>query len=514
MKLIFSSTFLFTLAVATAQEKAQSLRKLQQSEPINFQGDGCMSYDPSDSDWVTLPYDDDYDHLVAMGFPFTFGATTYTDILINSNGHLHFDFGSSDEWHYAADGFVSASDISIAPFQADVNNVVTGHIRYKLAGDNVAVVWEEVGHYLGTADNTNSFEVVLSSNGSNDPKICFCYDKMGWALDGNSPQLPGEVGISIGSGSGFLLGDFSQTDATWNGIGSSDNGVGYLTGKSFCFNPDIVNSSNPSKEIISTFGPGTGGDPHFKTWHNEHYQYHGQCDLVLAKDATFANGLGLDIHIRTKLVRHWSYIKTAAIRIGNDILEIEGSGKGLDKEVRYWFNYEYQGDLTEFAGFPVTIKADGSKLQKNRIDIDLSSKYPGQKVTISSFKEFVKVDFTNPTSKAFGNTVGMLGDFESGKTLARDGATVLDDYTDLGREWQVLPTDAMLFHESSSAPQFPELCIEPEDPRGDRARRLGESSITEEQAEAACARLKDGLDRKDCIYDIISTEDMDMVGAY
>mmetsp|Transcript_31922 Transcript_31922/g.77384 ORF Transcript_31922/g.77384 Transcript_31922/m.77384 type:complete len:108 (+) Transcript_31922:3-326(+) len=107
----------------------------------------------------------------------------------------------------------------------------------------------------------------------------------------------------------------------------------------------------------------------------------------------------------------------------------------------------------------------------------------------------------------------MLGDFKTGKTLARDGATVLDDYTDLGREWQVLPTDGKLLRESS-APQFPELCIEPEDPRGDRARRLDESSITEQQAEAACAGLKDDLDRKDCVYDILATQDMDMVGAY
>jgi len=182
--------------------------------------------------------------------------------------------------------------------------------------------------------------------------------------------------------------------------------------------------------------------------------------------------------------------------------------------VHYWLNFEYQAELFEFGdGFPVTIKADGSKFQKNRIEIDLSSMYPGQKITISTFKEFVKVDFTNPTEKAFGNTVGLLGDFHTGQTLARDGATVLDDFTDLGREWQVLPSDKKLFRESST-PQFPELCLEPEDPRGDRRRRLHESKVTEEEAQAACAGLKDELDRKDCIYDIFATQDLDMAGAY
>merc|ERR1719245_62556 len=58
------------------------------------------------------------------------------------------------------------------------------------------------------------------------------------------------------------------------------------------------------------------GDPHFKTWAGEHFEYHGQCDLVLAQDASFANGLGLDVQIRTKLVRYWSYIHRVAIRIG------------------------------------------------------------------------------------------------------------------------------------------------------------------------------------------------------
>lgn len=248
-----------------------------------------------------------------------------------------------------------------------------------------------------------------------------------------------------------------------------------------------------------------------KTWQNEHYQYHGQCDLVLVQDDAFANGLGLDIHIRTKLVRYWSYIKTAVIRMGNDILEVEGSSD--DKQVRYWLNYEYQAELTKFAGFPVSVKADGSHLCKTRIEIDLSPKFHGQKIVISTFQEFVKVDFVHPTQKAFGNTVGMLGDFGTGKTLARDGSTVLNDFTELGREWQVLPSDKKLFRETVH-PQFPELCLEPEDPRGDRARRLGELSVTQEQAEAACAGLLDELDRKDCVYDILATQDLDMVGAY
>jgi hypothetical protein len=235
-----------------------------------------------------------------------------------------------------------------------------------------------------------------------------------------------------------------------------------------------------------------------KTWTVRH---------VSCQGSNSANGLGLDIQIRTKLVHFWSYIQNAVIRIGNDILEIQGSGKAFDPETHYWFNYEYQGEVTHLGGFSVTFKASMVINHKRTFEIDWSSVYPNQRIIIKTFKEFISVDFENAPEEACGNTVGMLGDFHSGKTLARDGTTVLDDFTELENEWQVLPEEAKIFHEASR-PQFPEKCIEPEDPRGDRRRRLGEGSVTEEQAEAACAPLKEAADCKDCVYDILATQDI------
>lgn len=269
----------------------------------------------------------------------------------------------------------------------------------------------------------------------------------------------------------------------------------------------------------STGDTGTGGsvlgDPHFKTWQNEHYEYHGQCDMVLVKDPNFANGLGLDIHIRSKLVRYWSYIQSVAIRIGTDILELQGSADEEDYRFHYWINYEYQAEIDTLGGFPIKGHSKKVHSHKNNFEIDLTSAFNGNgpKILISSFKEFLKVEFENASVEAFGNSAGLLGDFKTGKTLARDGSTVFDVFTDLGQEWQVVPSDGHIFHETST-PHFPDLCIEPEDPRGDRARRLAESSITGEQAEEACAKLNDPIDRKDCVYDILATQDIDMVGAY
>mmetsp|Transcript_18246 Transcript_18246/g.45217 ORF Transcript_18246/g.45217 Transcript_18246/m.45217 type:complete len:458 (+) Transcript_18246:81-1454(+) len=270
-------------------------------------------------------------------------------------------------------------------------------------------------------------------------------------------------------------------------------------------------TDNPAQQPTSD-GAGSLGDPHFKAWQGEHFEFHGQCDLVLTKDHEFANGLGLDVQIRTKLVRFWSYIEKAAIRIGNDILEVEGNADPEENDTRYWFNLEYKGEATSIGGFPLTIH--NNKVRHSYYKIDLSSKYPGQKIIISSFREFVRIDFEGATAETFGNTVGMLGDFKTGDFFARDGVTRMDDFVKLGNEWQVLPTDYMLFHDQSH-PQFPKRCMQPEDPQGERKRRLSESTISVEAAEAVCSKtLGNALDIKDCVYDVLATQDLDMVGAF
>jgi len=271
-------------------------------------------------------------------------------------------------------------------------------------------------------------------------------------------------------------------------------------------------TSNCREEAGPTLPPsGSNGDPHFKTWKNEHFEYHGQCDLLLVKDPEFAGGLGLDVQIRNKLVRFWSYIKSAAIRIGDDILEVQGTADPEDRGTHFWINFQYNAEATAIGGFPLSVINNSP--HKRRFEIDLNSRFPGQKIVISTYREFVKVDFVNGSSESFGKSVGVLGDFNTGKTLARDGVTELYDYSELGNEWQVQPSEGMLFKDVRQ-PQFPRKCLLPEDPQGQRRRRLDESSVSVEQAEAACASLPTMLDRKDCVYDILATQDLDMVGAF
>jgi hypothetical protein len=270
-----------------------------------------------------------------------------------------------------------------------------------------------------------------------------------------------------------------------------------------CINPLKCNETTNTC-VHPPFCPGTCGDPHFSTWQGEHYEYHGECDLELASDPTFANGKGLLVNIRTEIVRTWSYIKNAAIRIDNDIIEVEG-GAG---ENRYWFNKVYQGELTTIGGFPVKYSKASSKQRLFKIDLG-----DGEQIQIRTYKEFVRIDFKEPKKHLYGNTVGLLADFNSGKKLARDGVNVVEDYNEFGQEWQVLPGGPKLFHEDAG-PQSPDRCILPSALNAEeKRRRLGEATVTEIDAELACAKVP-VEDRNACVADVLATDDIDMVGAY
>lgn len=92
----------------------------------------------------------------------------------------------------------------------------------------------------------------------------------------------------------------------------------------------------------------------------------------------------------------------------------------------YWINFHHQGDLVSVGGFPVTLHH--ASHARRYLTIDLGSRFPGQKILLATFREFVKVDFFNATEESFGNSVGML-DFDTDETLARDGKTELHDFS-------------------------------------------------------------------------------------
>jgi hypothetical protein len=137
-----------------------------------------------------------------------------------------------------------------------------------------------------------------------------------------------------------------------------------------------------------------------------------------------------------------------------------------------------------------------------------------ERIKIKTYKDFVSVLVEKGRSKHFGDSVGLMGDFEMGKMIARDGNTVLNDPNAFGQEWQVLETERTLF-QTNRLPQHPQVCkLPPPKPVSQLRRRLSESTVEELAAEKACAHWVEGKD--DCVFDVLMTGDLNMavVGAY
>jgi cysteine-rich repeat protein len=131
---------------------------------------------------------------------------------------------------------------------------------------------------------------------------------------------------------------------------------------------------------FETGGGGVEGDPHFKTWRGHRFDFHGECDLVLIRSSEFGSGLGLDVHIRTKLRRDMSYISGATIRIGTAILEVESQGI-------YYLNGVAGAELpSEFSGFAFSHTQPTDK--QHAFEVYLGDR---ERIKVKTYKDFVSV---------------------------------------------------------------------------------------------------------------------------
>ena len=235
----------------------------------------------------------------------------------------------------------------------------------------------------------------------------------------------------------------------------------------------------------------------------------GACDLVLIKNKSFLNGLGMEVHLRTKIQTWWSYIEAAALQIGDSILEVKGG-----KDATYWINQEEGPQLengAEFSlsGYKVHFKRTNGHQHRYRIDFG-----NGNVVAIEVFKDFVRMNVRAGNADDFAGALGMMGHYPDGKLVGRDGKTVIKDTDAMGLEWQVVPGDGpMLFHDAGVGVHHPKKCVMPTDTKETKKRRLGESMITQEDAEEACARVSEE-EFDTCVFDVLATNDKEMAGSY
>lgn len=213
----------------------------------------------------------------------------------------------------------------------------------------------------------------------------------------------------------------------------------------------------------------------------------------------FQDNLGLKVVIRTTARFEYSFISQTVLKIGTDTLEVASYG-----------DYSVNGVTSAampnmLSGFPIAHTKVNKKKHVFRVDLG-----PGEDVTISTFKDLVSVSFDSASSADFHGSVGLMGEFGTGKKLARDGKTIIEDPNEFGKEWQVRDTEENLF-EVARAPQYPEQCIFHSAAAEEiRTRRLGESK-SRASAEEACAWW--GADSERCVFDVLVSGDIELAEA-
>lgn len=258
---------------------------------------------------------------------------------------------------------------------------------------------------------------------------------------------------------------------------------------------------------------GGGGDPHMLTWGGTYYDYMGICDLVLVEAPGFGNGLGFTAHIRTAAQPNdnWSYIESAAIKIGDDVLEVGSYGEIIYNGVGL-----ADGQVFEEAKMAGIYKIDYEEKNKKErlVTVSLSAEdsTTDSTLTIRSWKQMVNVKFNNAVEHDFKDSVGMMGDFYEGALKGRDGVTLFMDENEFGQEWQVTAAEPMLFNSRPELEgkkcQLPTKLEVAAIEQKRLRRRLSETGVNQAAAELACAKFE-GDQKEMCIYDVIATGDLE-----
>jgi hypothetical protein len=201
--------------------------------------------------------------------------------------------------------------------------------------------------------------------------------------------------------------------------------------------------------VPATGGSGGGiGDPHFESWSGKKYDYQGVCDIVFLHSSDYGNRTGLDINIRTSEVNGTSYISAAVIKIGSDKLEVHEDGS-------YFYNDESNAHLPyQFGDSALSYMVEDGWLPMWTI-----TSPRGGTIFVQIFNKMVDVKLSGFLNETISDSIGLLGNFDSGFLLNRKGEWMFD-MDQFGKEWQVRDTEPMLFKEERH-PQYPYICAMP-----------------------------------------------------
>ena len=247
------------------------------------------------------------------------------------------------------------------------------------------------------------------------------------------------------------------------------------------------------------------------------FDFHGGCDLVLMDNPDFKDGLGMRVHIRTKIETWWSYVESSVIQIGNETVEITGGKKdqwlfinGVPNEPlenKKWY-------MGKVSGLHVRYRQEGGNGEA-RIYFGNSK---SRQVELRTFGEFVKVNIDAEGCDQYVGSLGLLGRFPDGLRVGRDGETFIKDVNAFGQEWQVKADEPLLFrsYEADWIVPAGKKCALPvvtAEKQRLHHRRLAQG-IPVDQAEKACAHLGAPNERAACVFDVVATQDLSMAQSW
>lgn len=130
--------------------------------------------------------DDGSTALQDIGFSLNFFGQNFTQLYVNNNGNVTFDFSLST---YTPFGLIGTTREILAPFFADVDTRGSGSgvVQYgqdTIGGRNVfGVNWIDVGYYNRATNKLNSFQLIITDRSdiaSGDFDFEFNFDKIEW----------------------------------------------------------------------------------------------------------------------------------------------------------------------------------------------------------------------------------------------------------------------------------------------------------------------------------------------
>jgi hypothetical protein len=253
---------------------------------------------------------------------------------------------------------------------------------------------------------------------------------------------------------------------------------------------------------------GGGGDPHIMRWDRERSSFHGECDLVLVHSEKFHNNAGLDVHVRSTIADYYSYFESGVLRVGEHVMEFQGETffvngvqhTAADLPITVGDSFKYT-----ISEAPLTHGANPKFYNYYKVDL-----HDNSSILFRFYKHFLTISIDGH-SHDFGDSVGLMGDYQHGDMVGRNGQ-IMDDFDEFGFEWQVSPDEDMLFHDAR-APQLPyERCRMPTAARPNRRKLRGADRRLLEAATSACAHVQ--ADRDLCVDDVVTTGDVGMATVW